>query len=141
MSKHSFDKIFTPEEANELIPTLAALVCDLQLNANELRANIAKLIDNEPEIDAMRLQQIIERHPELAPYAGKIAEIAGEIEKLGCFLKDIEHGLIDFPGEIDDEIVFLCWQYGEPGVSAWHPIDGGFGQRRAIPGAPKTWLN
>lgn len=141
MSKHSFDKIFTSEEASELIPTLAALVCDLQLNANELRARIAKLIDSEPEIDAMRLQGIIERHPELAPYAGKIAEIAGEIEKLGCFLKDIEHGLIDFPGEIGDEIVFLCWQYGEPGVNAWHPIDAGFAQRRAIPGVPKTWLN
>lgn len=141
MPKHPFDKIFTPGEANELIPTLAALVCDLQLNANELRARITKLIEADAEIDAMRLRQVVERHPELRPFAARIGEIAGEIEEIGCFLKDIEQGLIDFPAEIDGEVVFLCWQYGEPGVAAWHPIDGGFGQRRAIPGAPKIYLN
>lgn len=141
MPKHPFDKIFTPGEANELIPTLAALVSDLQLNANELRARIAKLLEADAEIDAMRLRQVVERHPELRPFATRIGEIAGEIEEIGCFLKDIEQGLIDFPAEIDGEVVFLCWQYGEPGVSAWHPIDGGFGQRRAIPGAPKVYLN
>ncbi len=141
MPNHRFDKIFTPGDANELIPTLAALICDLQLNAGELRSRITELIKSDPEIDAMRLRELVERHPEFRPFATRIGEIASQIEELGCFLKDIDQGLIDFPAEIGDEVVFLCWQYGEPGVIAWHPVDGGFGQRRAIPGAPKTYLN
>lgn len=141
MAKHRFNKIFTPDDANELIPTLAALICDLQLNASELRSRIAELIKSDPEIDAMRLRELVERHPELRPFATRIGEIASQIEEHGCFLKDIDQGLIDFPAEIGDEVAFLCWQYGEPRVVAWHPIDGGFGQRRALPGAPKTYLN
>ena len=59
---------------------------------------------------------------------------------MGCFLKDIDQGLVDFPflieadGDDEDEVVFLCWQYGEPHIVAWHSIEGGFGQRRADSG-------
>lgn len=70
-----------------------------------------------------------------------MSEIAGQIEELGCFLKDIDQGLVDFPCEVGNEIVFLCWQFGESRVIAWHPIEGGFGDRKPIPGARKAYLN
>ena len=69
-----------------------------------------------------------------------MAEIASEIEAMGCFLKDVDQGLVDFPfllsGEEEDQVVFLCWQFGEPRIFAWHAIDAGFGERRPLPGAP-----
>ena len=70
-----------------------------------------------------------------------MADIIGEIEDLGCFLKDIDLGLIDFPYEMGDEVVFLCWQYGEAQVLAWHAIDSGFAQRQTLPDASKPYLN
>ena len=75
-------------------------------------------------------------------------EIASEIEEMGCFLKDVDQGLIDFPFLIDaseadeeEQVVFLCWQYGEPQVVAWHAIDSGFSDRHPLPGASKPLLN
>jgi len=70
-----------------------------------------------------------------------MAEIATEIEEMGCFLKDIDLGLVDFPSEMEGDVVFLCWQYGEAQVIAWHSIESGFGQRRPLPDAAKPYLN
>jgi hypothetical protein len=44
----------------------------------------------------------------------------------------VEQGLIDFPCMLGAEIVFLCWQFGEPSVSHWHRIEDGFAGRRAL---------
>jgi len=136
-----FPKLFSAHEANALIPRLEALIRELQANAGSLRSRIAELAEADDKIDSMRLQEIIELHPELKGAAAKMAEVVGEIEELGCFLKDIDLGLIDFPCEIGDDIVFLCWQYGEHEVLAWHAIDSGFAQRRPLPDASKPYLN
>ena len=39
-----------------------------------------------------------------------------EIEELGCFLEDIDRGIIDFPSKVDGERVMLCWMLGEEEV-------------------------
>ncbi len=51
----------------------------------------------------------------------------------GCVLKDAAGGLVDYPGEIDGDEVWLCWQPGETEVGYWHPLDTGFSGRRPIP--------
>jgi hypothetical protein len=141
-----FDKLFTPEEANELIPRLEIIVRDLQAEANVLRQRIADLARSDSKLEAMELAAVLERYPELRPIASRMAEMAGEIEELGGFLKDIDQGLIDFPHKLEradeeDEVVFLCWQYGEQQMVAWHAIEGGFAQRQPLPGASKPLLN
>ncbi len=141
MSRHYFEKLFSTNDADELIPTLEVLIRDLQFQAGTLRERIQELVRADERVDSMHLPQIIEGHPELRPVTTRMAEIAGQIESLGCFLKDIDQGLVDFPSELGDEVVFLCWQFGEPRVMAWHPIDTGFGDRQPIPGARGTYLN
>ena len=141
MSQHYFEKLFSTNDADELIPTLEVLIRDLQFQASSLRERIQELVSADERVDSMRLPQIIESHPELRPVTTRMAEIAGRIESLGCFLKDIDQGLVDFPSELGDEVVFLCWQFGEPRVMAWHRIDSGFGDRQPIPGARGTYLN
>jgi hypothetical protein len=141
LSSHHFEKLFSTSDADELLPTLEVLIRDLQVQARALRERIQELIRIDEHLDSMRLPEIIELHPELRPVANRMGDIAGKIESLGCFLKDIDQGLVDFPCEIGDDVVFLCWQFGESRVIAWHPIDGGFGDRKPIPGAPRTYLN
>ena len=137
-----FDKLFNPHEANELIPRLEVLMRELQLRTGELRAQINAILEVDPGIEALQLPQIINRYPHLREPAARMAELANKIESLGCFLKDIDQGLVDFPWEIEDNrVVFLCWQFGEASVIAWHPVDGGFGQRQALPGTAKPYLN
>ena len=56
----------------------------------------------------MPLSDLVERYPELKENAARMAEMAGQVENLGCFLKDIDQGLVDFPYEIEDDVVFFA---------------------------------
>ncbi|MGA2409345.1 MAG: DUF2203 domain-containing protein [Candidatus Binataceae bacterium] len=141
MANHQFERIFSASEANALIPRLEGLIRDLQNNAGALRRKIEALAETDARIDSMRLQTIVEMHPELRDTASRMAEIASAIEEMGCFLKDIDLGLVDFPCEMEGDVVFLCWQYGEPQLIAWHSVESGFGQRRPLPDASKPYLN
>ncbi len=147
MGKHRFDKLFNADEANELIPRLEILVRDLQVQAGALRRRIGELSRFDDKLGELDLPKVITRYPELRPLAARMGEIASEIQEMGCFLKDIDQGLVDFPflieaeGDEEDDVVFLCWQYGEQRIVAWHSIEAGFGQRQPLPGASKPLLN
>ena len=141
LSTHHFDKLFTTDDADELVPTLEELIRDLQHQSRTLRERIQEFVLADEDVDSMRLPEIIERHPELRQITTRMGEIAYQIESMGCFLKEIDQGLVDFPCEIGDEVVFLCWQFGESRVIAWHPVEGGFGDRKPIPGVRTTYLN
>src|SRR5438046_3923460 len=45
---------------------------------------------------------------------------------LGCEVKDLHRGLIDFPARIGNEVVYLCWQRGEDRIEWWHTLGSGF---------------
>jgi hypothetical protein len=142
LPSYRFDKVFTPAEANELIPRLEVAVRELQTRAGELRGRIAELVKHDPTVRQLPFPQIIERYPQLRESASRLAQTAEKIESYGCLLKDIDQGLVDFPWEMEEgRVVFLCWQFGEPAVIAWHPVDRGFAQRQPVAGAPKHYLN
>jgi hypothetical protein len=141
LPKRDFEKLFSPEEANELIPRLQVLIADLQVAASQVRERIAELSSHDPSLLDKTLRQIIKRYPDLAAPSTRMAEVVEQIESLGCLLKDIDQGLVDFPSDNGEEIIFLCWEYGEPRVIAWHPVDGGFATRKPLPGATKPYLN
>jgi hypothetical protein len=141
LAKRRFEKLFTPEEANGLIPQLEASIRGLQLEVEALRAQVRELAREDSDVDQLPLLQLVERYPTLKANASRMADLASQIEGLGCFLKDIEMGLVDFPCEVEDDVVFLCWQFGEREIVAWHSVESGFADRRPLPGASKPFLN
>ncbi len=141
MPSERFERLFTPLEANELIPRLEVLMRELQVEATNLRTAVANLTRADRGLAGADFNQLMESSPELREIANRMAEMAAQIESFGCILKDIEQGLVDFPFDSDGEIAFLCWQYGEPHVIAWHSIEDGFAGRKPLRGAPKTYLN
>jgi hypothetical protein len=54
------------------------------------------------------------------------------LQEIGCQLKDIETGLIDFPTLYREQEVYLCWKLGESGIGYWHHVEDGFRGRRRI---------
>ncbi len=54
------------------------------------------------------------------------------IHELGCVVKDLEIGLIDFPTLLNGQEVYLCWKLGENGIHFWHGLHEGFRGRKAI---------
>jgi hypothetical protein len=136
-----FDRLFSEEEANELIPRLEILMRQLQMQATSLRARIEELSVDDPSILHSAMSEIVGRYPELRSFATNMADAASQIESFGCILKDIDLGLIDFPYDSGEDVVFLCWQFGESRVVAWHSVDTGFSERQPLPGAPNRYLN
>jgi hypothetical protein len=131
-----FERLFSEEEANELIPRLEILMRRLQAQAGSLRERIDELSVNDPSIMHSEMKEIVGQYPELRTFATNMAEAAAQIESFGCILKDIDLGLVDFPYDMGEDVVFLCWQFGEPRVVAWHTVDSGFSNRQPLPGAP-----
>ena len=113
----------------------------LQMQATSLRARIEELSVDDPSILHSVMTEIVGRYPELRSFATNMADAASQIESFGCILKDIDLGLIDFPYDSGEDVVFLCWQFGEPRVIAWHSVDTGFSERQPLPGAPNRYLN
>jgi hypothetical protein len=141
LPKYRFAKLFSQEEANELIPRLEILIRRLQMQATSMRTRIQELSHADSSVLHRELDDVIAEYPELRAFTSSMAEAAGEIDTLGCLLKDIDQGLIDFPHEQGDDVIFLCWQFGEPRVVAWHSVESGFSDRQPLPGAPKLYLN
>jgi len=54
------------------------------------------------------------------------------VQEIGCLIKDIDVGLVDFPTSLRGVEVYLCWKLGESGISFWHGVDEGFRGRKPI---------
>ena len=138
-------KIYTPDEANRMLPLVSRI-------ADDIVATYAKVHQALRELEAVKAGTA---DPEEAPVSAASAadretlrtrldaEVARlldvfqglveEIEALGGTVKDYERGCIDFYGEIDGEIVYLCWQRGEHSISFWHRLEEGYADRQPIP--------
>ncbi len=133
-------RFFTLEEANALVPTL-------QIEFGRIakaRAEIGPVIAALGGADAS--MAVLQRGGEAPPgrqaeaarlrtLAAEITDAVGRVNDLGCLVKDVDAGLVDFYALQDGDPVFLCWQFGEPAISTWHGLEEGFAGRKPIEGA------
>jgi len=132
-SAANFPRLFTVEEANGLLPAVRPLIENILENLRRLKSKSATLIRNEQlDPEAPDLMTRLRQDEEIARLVGEIKGWVEEIHSHGCVCKGVEQGLIDFPCLLGAEVVFLCWQYGEPGVNHWHRIEDGFAGRRTL---------
>ena len=132
-SAANFPRLFTVEEANRLLPAVRPLIENILENLRRLRSKSETVIRSEQlDPEAPDLMQRLRRDEEIARLVGQIKGWVEEIQSHGCVCKGIEQGLVDFPCLLGSEVVFLCWQYGEPGVNHWHGIEDGFAGRRTL---------
>ncbi len=129
-------KIWSLEEANKTLPHLREILSVL-IEENK-RADLAReaLIELEERIkgDGAGMERELEyRKERLLESLAKVRQGLEQISRMGCQVKDLEIGLIDFPGIINERQVLLCWQMGEPAVLYWHDMDKGFTARQLIP--------
>jgi len=55
-----------------------------------------------------------------------------EIDSIGVQVKDIDIGLLDFPCDVEGQIILLCWKLGEKSITHWHGTQEGFAGRKLI---------
>ena len=128
--------MFRLEEANAIVPRLQLLMERLQRSALRLHDEMTALAaETGVALADLSPDELLRQRPEARLLVEELDAVVREIEESGAHLKDIQLGLVDFPTEMDGEVVYLCWQFGEPEVAFWHGIEDGFAGRRALPGA------
>ena len=125
---HRFDKHYTREEAQALLPQLRQWLKRL----NELR--------RELERSDKRLSSLMHPGNDLGGdlvnkwirTLAEMQELLGEFQRRDIQIKDVERGLVDFPAIIGGKEVFLCWEQDEDAVEFWHDLDTGYSGRERL---------
>jgi hypothetical protein len=132
-SSGPFSRLFTVNEANALLPTVRPLIEKILENIRRLK-NKSETVIRRQQLDpaATDLMDRLQQDEEIAQLVKQIKNWVEEIHSYGCICKGVEQGLIDFPCMLGAEVVFLCWQLGEPAVGHWHRVEDGFAGRRPL---------
>jgi hypothetical protein len=136
------ERLFTPAEVDALLPRLAALV-ETMIDRHRVASALARELRAEQEriqvaggsrIDQSEWKARAERLDGLGIEVRAAVESIGE---LGGVVKDLEMGLVDFPGRVPEAMgettVNLCWKHGETAVRFWHGFDEGYASRKPLP--------
>jgi len=135
-------RIFTVGEANALLPHLREILRRIQ----ELRGTVEGETDQLKILDVIWGRRVADpANPDHKEFRKHRRAIGGAVEEIERLIREeilelgvrfpqggLEHGLLDFPTQLDGRWVFLCWQAEEPEILAWHEVDGGFAGRRPI---------
>lgn len=116
-----------------MLPILRPLVEQILENIRRLKSASETVIRREQlDPDAPNLMDELRKDSEVARLIGQVQSWVDEINAHGCTCKGVEQGLIDFPCVLGAEVVFLCWQLGEPAVGFWHRMEDGFAGRKPL---------
>jgi hypothetical protein len=130
-------KTFTYEQATTLLPVLRTLlkramdgkqlIESVENELQDLRHRI--LLSGGLSVD---IPAVAHRRAERDKALQEIKDALAEIEAIGVQVKDLDIGLLDFPCVVEEEIILLCWKYGEEKIGFWHGMEEGFRGRKPI---------
>jgi hypothetical protein len=130
-------RYFRVEEAEGLLPRVEerlreaiALKSDYQKADEQLNDALRRIAMLGGAI--VDREQILSIRAARDTSAARLKEIFEAIQGIGCEVKDLDIGLIDFLTLYNGEEVYLCWKLGEQGITHWHGVQEGFAGRKAI---------
>jgi hypothetical protein len=136
------DRYFTAAEVDALIPRLSALM-GRAMERHQQASSFAHALKEERERIRLSGGGLVDRREwkaraeRLDGLTIEVREAVKTIIALGGTVKDLEQGLVDFPGRLPEVAgaapVNLCWKHGEVAVRFWHGMDEGYGQRKPLP--------
>ena len=132
-------RLWTVTEANARLSELEELLPRLRGWANRLaevheeRERLANFWGPEADAEDQPDHELKSRlDAEFRHLGRRLDEAVGSLRAEGIEVKDLESGLVDFYSMHEGEVVFLCWQRGEPAVGFYHSLTGGYRSRRPI---------
>ena len=120
--------MFTVKEANELIPFLSSKLHELRL----IHGKLVVWSNDAPSQSEVTLRGGMLADPEYVSLLTRFQTLIDDVCSEGCYLKDLDSGLVDFPTLWEGREVYLCWKLGETEVGHWHEIEAGFRGRQPI---------
>jgi hypothetical protein len=131
-------RVFTLEAVNELVPRLRNLVgrqLERRSAIEGLLVRLGRELGDVPErivLDPSDPEEVRAMKRDLVSKIETYRAGWREVEGMGAVLKDARLGLLDFYGEVDGKLVWLCWRFGEAECGFYHALEEGFSARKAI---------
>ena len=122
-------KLFTLDEANAFVPQLLDLVPKIQKLSVSLNNNFP---DIKNARDKAKWNGGSDQGVDYINTVLKYNDLMRKIEEMGCEVKGIREGLIDFPSLREGREVYLCWRMPEKEILFWHDLNAGFTGRKPI---------
>ena len=122
-------KLFTLDEANAFVPQLLDLVPKIQKLSVSLKNNFP---DIKNARDKAKWNGGSDQGVDYLNAVLKYNDLMRKIEEMGCEVKGIREGLIDFPSLREGREVYLCWRMPEKEILFWHDLNTGFSGRKPI---------
>jgi hypothetical protein len=126
--KYQFEKHYTREEAQALLPQLRQWLERLnRLREDQQRfeKRLGGMTDQGHDIGGDTVNNWIRALADMQ-------QLLAEFQRRQIFIKDLSRGLVDFPTIINGREVFLCWESDEDTVEFWHDLETGFGGRERL---------
>jgi hypothetical protein len=130
-------RTFTLEEAQSLLPVLESLLkraVEGKQAAEQVESGLAELARRIYVSGGMKVDvsNIARQRAEMEAHLQRVRESLAEIDSIGVQVKDIDAGLLDFPCQLGDQVVLLCWRMGETSIEHWHTMEAGFQGRQPL---------
>jgi hypothetical protein len=130
-------KRFTLAEAQRLIPRVDGLLRDaiaVKSEYDEAEAAIQSFTERVMMMGGMDVDRgvALDARNRRDSAAGRLRAAIQQVQDIGCVVKDLDTGLIDFPTLFRGVEVYMCWKLGEPAIEFWHGVEEGFRGRKAI---------
>jgi hypothetical protein len=131
-------KIYSVEEANAVLPRLRSIAARQCLRVAAIEAAIEQLrgqLDAAPADLYIRdgdTSAVIALKTRLRRLIAALRDGWDAVERDGVVVTDVRAGVVDFYTRRGGCLACLCWCYGEPTVSYWHPPGAEFDARRPL---------
>lgn len=127
-------KVFKLEEANSLVPQLETFLAELE----EKQHSFDRLHDELFFEELLEEERVPEtKFQELEGTLEELEKSMEKIQGLGCVLRHLRRGLVDFLAKEGEKWIYYCWRRGEREIQYYHPLRGGLFERRPLAGVSR----
>lgn len=145
-----FERYFTYEEAQDLVPWVRGVFGRIQLvlRSLEFPSRLGSPFHENWGVirgEDRQTYQLLESVPQMARPETLIERLTNEekqellkglvrgLKKAGLIVQDVRRGLVDFPARKDGREVFLCYELADGDrIGHWHELDAGYAGRQEI---------
>ena len=129
-------KIFTLEEASRFLPRIQQALKDLRrlrqaIELKKVEMDLHEIVGVSKAGVSVGADMSKEMST-LNELAMKFNNHLEALQDMGCQIKDLDQGLVDFYSVREGRLVYLCWKEGEELIKFWHTLDGGFSRRQPL---------
>ena len=124
-------KYFSVKQVQSLLPRVES-VLSRTITLNKALDLLSSIEIEVYEDDYDNLKKVTKMNKQFHKLSFEFYANIEQLEELGCVIKDLESGIVDFYSVHEGKEIFLCWKIGEKKIEFYHEIDDGYVGRKPL---------